>query len=212
LKEGDYFSHLLVTSHECQFSDEEKERDHVDGPFIGGAHEDLSETKNIHTNGTPVQAIDGGSLFSYRVPEGKDAWKTKPWLRSVIATGFRVKGQLGNFINPGAPGFCYTFYAKKDGSQKRGFRPLIGIAGDCAESAYILRPVDSNEGDDPSANYTMMCEIECGATVGSIGVGYEDFCFAPQQNGFAKIYIPCYEKDKVLVFAMGSGDDDDGWS
>ena len=60
----------------------------------------------------------------------------------------------------------------------------------------------------------MMCEIECGATVGSIGVGYEDFCFAPQQSGYAKIYVPCYEKDKVLVFALGNGEDDepnDGW-
>ena len=95
-------------------------------------------------------------------------------------------------------------------------RPLIAIAGDCAESAYILRPVNDNRGDDPSANYAMMCEIECGATVGSIGVGYEDFCFAPQQSGYAKIYVPCYEKDKVLVFALGNGEDEDandhdGW-
>ena len=60
----------------------------------------------------------------------------------------------------------------------------------------------------------MMCEIECGATVGSIAIGYEDFCYAPQQSGYAKIYIPCYEKDKVLVFALGNGEDiepSDGW-
>ncbi len=109
-------------------------------------------------------------------------------------------------------------------------RPLIAIAGDCAESAYILRPLDDNDDassstnnhninhQDPSSNYAMMCEIECGATVGSIGIGYEDFCFAPQQNGYAKLYIPCYEKDKVLVFALGNGEDEndsiannDGW-
>jgi hypothetical protein len=59
-----------------------------------------------------------------------------------------------------------------------------------------------------------MCEIECGATVGSIAVGYDDFCREEQQRGYAKLYIPCYENDRVLVFAMGNGDDDidtDGW-
>lgn len=112
----------------------------------------------------------------------------------------------------------YTFYPTKDGPKKKNngslSRPLIAIAGDCAESAYILRPLHKKDGEDPSANYAMMCEIECGATVGSIGVGYEDFCFTPQQSGYAKIYIPCYEKDKVLVFALGNGEDDDpndGW-
>jgi hypothetical protein len=54
----------------------------------------------------------------------------------------------------------------------------------------------------------MMCEIECGATVGSIGIGYGDFCSVEQESGYAKLYIPCYEKDKVLVFAMGSGEED----
>lgn len=35
-----------------------------------------------------------------------------------------------------------------------------------------------------------------------------------QESGYAKIYVPCYEKDKILVFAVGSGEDtedDDGW-
>lgn len=113
----------------------------------------------------------------------------------------------------------YTFYPTRHGPRgdNNGYlsRPLIAIAGDCAESAYILRPLeDDSLHQDPSANYAMMCEIECGATVGSIGVGYEDFCFAPQQNGYAKLYVPCYEKDKVLVFALGNGEDDDpndGW-
>lgn len=53
-----------------------------------------------------------------------------------------------------------------------------------------------------------MCEIDCGATVGSIGIGYKDFCFEEQQSNYAKIYIPCYEKDKVLVFALGKGESD----
>lgn len=214
LKSGDPFSHLLITSHECSFADEGgvetmmtqhfKAKDGHKGNSRGNVNIRTEET--INASITSKHAIDGGSLFSYRVPKGKDAWKTDTWTRSVLATGFRVRSQLGNMINPGAPGFCYTFYPKKDETSSR---PLIAVAGDCAESAYILRPVDSEEGQDPAASYTMMCQIECGATVGSIGIGYEDFCHAPQQKGYAKIYISCYEIDKVLVFALGNGEDGD---
>ena len=220
LKRGDGFSHLLITSHECSFvSDEEKavkqKKEEEEGDYASEVRMGNEDPKD---SGKTNFEIDGGSLFSYRVPVGEDAWKTEPWIRSVIATGFRVQGQLGNMINPGAPGFCYTFYPTKDGPKtlKNGkkSRPLIGIAGDCAESAYILRPVETTKGEDPSANYALMCEIECGATVGSIGIGYEDFCYAPQQANYAKIYLPCYENDKVLVFALGNGEDEednDGW-
>jgi len=215
LEHGDCFSHLLITSHECTFADD-------DDIHASKGVDSTKFASEVRMGNEPrpesSTTTDGGSLFSYRVPSGKDAWKTEPWLRSVIATGFRVKGQLGNMINPGAPGFCYTFYPTKEGPKLLNdgalTRPLIGIAGDCAESAYILRPVDSGTGEDPSANYSLMCEIECGATVGSIGIGYEDFCYAPQQSGYAKIYIPQYENDKVLVFALGNGEDDesnDGW-
>lgn len=221
LKLGDDFSHILVTSHECTFAEDQDSRSAIKGRKNEGRND--KEALNIGTtydgsSPNPSNLIDGGSLFSYRVPSGKDAWRTEPWIRSVIATGFRVKGQLGNMINPGAPGFCYTFYPKKENhpSTPTGVftRPLIAIAGDCAESAYILRPVESEIGMDPSSNYAVMCEIECGATVGSIGIGYEDFCYTPQQKSYAKIYIPCYEKDKILVFALGNGEDDDtndGW-
>ena len=61
--------------------------------------------EEISANITSKDTIDGGSLFSYRIPKGKDAWKTETWTRSIIATGFHVHGQLGNMINPGAPGF-----------------------------------------------------------------------------------------------------------
>ena len=53
---------------------------------------------------------------------------------------------------------------------------------------------------------------------GSIGVGYGDFLSPtddPQESeegAYAKLYVPCYEKDKILVFALGSGEDEvDGW-
>jgi hypothetical protein len=171
------------------------------------------------------QSPEGGSLFAYRVPVGKDAWKTEPWKRTVVASGFKVNGKLNNMINPGAPGFVYTFYANKKEMRQRTKRPMIAIAGDCAESAYIFRPDSSRPKqnnidsvgelmyDDISTNYQLMAEIQCQATVGSIGIGYDDFSSVEQESDFAKLYIPCFEKDKILVFALGSGEDDlsSGW-
>jgi hypothetical protein len=199
---GDAFSHLLVSSHECTYADRER------SGFI-----------------QPAINEDGGSLYAYRVPDRKGAWKTEPWLRTTIASGFKVKGQLSNVINPGAPGFVYTFHAKKE-DHNTGKRPLIAVAGDCAESAYIFRPdklihrnhhgkvTDNDDDVDPSTQYQLMVEIECDSTVGSIGIGYDDFTADMEQEmGHAKLYVPCHEKDKILVFALGSGEDevDDGW-
>jgi len=226
LKPGDAFSHLLITNHECTLAEDESNSEYATANGQGNdAHTVVGDRVryNAGASASSQNGIDGGSLFAYRVPSGREAWKTEPWIRSVIATGFRVRGQLGNMINPGAPGFCYTFYPNKEDSEgaksgKNQARPLIGIAGDCAEAAYILRPVASNkdttENRDQSTNYALMCEIETGATVGSIGIGYDDFANVEQQSGYAKIYIPCYEQNKILVFAMGDKnveEEDDGW-
>jgi hypothetical protein len=235
LTKGDAFSHLLVTSHECSFAEKGNEMadmstsDYMTIPY--GATTDQSKT-----------TTDGGSLFAYRIPIGRrDAWKMMPWTRSVVATGFKVEGHISNMINPGAPGFCYTFFPTRDGGvvgkDKKWHRPLIGLSGDCAQSAYILRPVEVGVSDDDSGNpssgsvtdgidksteYSLMCEIKCQSTVGSLAIGYDDLytdndTSYDQQSGYAKIYVPCYEQDKVLVFSMGSGEDetflskDDGW-
>ena len=109
LRKGDGFSHLLVTSHECAFAQDETVDSNPKGASrsYNGVNDGTSEVKvgreeyNANSS-TKLTPIDGGSLFSYRVPKN---WKTQPWIRSVIATGFRVRGQLGNMINPGAPGF-----------------------------------------------------------------------------------------------------------
>lgn len=220
LKAGDSFSHLLVTSHECSYAEQssaEVNSKSSHHQHVAGGDTPDSPTATF-TQYNDQSKIDGGSLFAYRVPTGKDAWRTKPWPRSVIATGFKVNGQLSNMINPGAPGFCYTFFPTREGGlvkdEKRWHRPLIGLSGDCAESAYILRPIGGvvdgmrNEEVDKSTNYALMCEIKCESTVGSLAIGYDDLHSAEQQSGYAKIYVPCYEQDKVLVFSMGSGEDE----
>jgi len=219
---GDSFSHILVTSHECKFEDQEQSpRTEIYEKRPGMLDVRIKTeadpgSQNLH--------IDGGSLFAYEVP--KTDWKTAQWKRSVMATGFRVRGQLGNMINPGAPGFCYTFFPKKldYNHDSPNIRPLIGISGDCAEAAYIFRPRDIIEKRNTDTfsspctgvtAYDLLCEIECGATVGSLAVSYSDFCSVEQQSGYAKIFIPCYEKDKILVFALGDGreafENNDGW-
>ena len=233
LTKGDAFSHLLVTSHECSFAEKGSEMADMSASdyatIPSGATTDKSKT------------TDGGSLFAYRIPIGRvDAWKTIPWTRSVVATGFKVEGHISNMINPGAPGFCYTFFPTREGGNvvgkdKMWHRPLIGLSGDCAQSAYILRPVEVggsddnsgnsssggvNDGIDKSTEYSLMCEIKCQSTVGSLAIGYDDLytdndTSYDQQSGYAKIYVPCYEQDKVLVFSMGSDENfqskDDGW-
>jgi len=226
LGEGSFFSHFLVTSHEFN------SKNNVQSSDIGN-NMMLTEQK-VGTNGksTSTAKLRGGSLLAYKVPRDSiDAWKTEPWIRTTIASGFRVKQQIWNVINPGAPGFAYAFHAHKD-DEARGKRPMIAVAGDCAESAYIFRPQQlqeieitaaemSNDANpklgkdadnfksDPLAEYKLMCEIKCGATVGSIAVGYDDLCSTEQESGYAKIYIPCFEKDKILVFALGSGEEED---
>mmetsp|Transcript_10483 Transcript_10483/g.12762 ORF Transcript_10483/g.12762 Transcript_10483/m.12762 type:complete len:891 (+) Transcript_10483:262-2934(+) len=261
LSPGDAFSHILVTSHECTYSDEDSSSSSLDKNKNKNQHTEMDTSKKdsydhhstiqMGRSDGSVDSIDGGSLFAYRIPTSTaSAWKTERWERHVIATGFRVRGQLGNMINPGAPGFCYPFYLTNDEHtnddsenkngrqqqyhQKRRRRPLIAISGDCAEAAYILRPVDIENNDENDENkdqrfatsplakkdgstlYSLMCEIECGATVGSIAIGYDDFCCGmadsqqqqqPRKQNYAKLYIPSYEQDKVHVFGFGTGEE-----
>jgi hypothetical protein len=211
---GDSFSHVVVTSHECDYAEKDEA---TDGGTLSqwgpqhGAHPNFNRQFPHHHQGVADSPADGGSLYTYKVPKGKGAWKTDPWVRTTVASGFKVKGQLWNVINPGAPGFVYTFYAKSD-DRSTGKRPLIAVAGDCAESAFLFRPEKLGSKlafQDPDAQYKLMCEIKCGATVGSIAVGYDNLCTVEQEPGYAKLYIPCYEKDKILVFALGSGSEND---
>ena len=196
LKHGDSFSHVLVTSHESKFSNwlpNGKKRDGI------RTSSSVTSINDGHSNKLHHET-DGGSLFAFRIP--KENWKTGKWTKQVIATGFHVKGQLSNMINPGAPGFCYTLYPTLNTKNKKQ-RPLIAVSGDCAESAYIFRPATSNHHDDPSTYYKLMCEIDIEATVGSLAIGYSNFCDVEgQSDGSAKIFIPAYEKNKILVFSM----------
>ena len=59
-----------------------------------------------------------------------------------------------------------------------------------------------DDGIDRSTKYSLMCEIKCQSTVGSLAIGYDDLYSAEQQSGYAKIYVPCYEQDKVRCLSI----------
>lgn len=209
IQPGNAFSHILVTTHECKFEDQPSQQlyEHHRGTTTNNLGSSKSSPIEM---GWETSNTDGGSLFAYQIP--KSCWKTQEWKRTIVATGFKVRGQLGNMINPGAPGFVYTFFPQRSSTnlQRGQQRPWIGISGDCAEAAYILRPrvPTTSKGNGTFADVTefeLLCEISCGATIGSLAIGYDNFCDLPQQQDYAKIYIPCYEKDKILVFALGDG-------
>lgn len=174
------FTHILISSHACRYDWEAR---------TGG---------------------DSGSVFAYRVPKGTEAWKTVPWQRETIASNFLVKNRLSSLINPGAPGFVYPFRMKSSTMHVSGRirgSPLIAVAGDCSQSAYIYRPVHTRNQSPTSKNgYEMMLEIECGATVGSIGIGSQSFLYPAGLTRSAGeltiLYIPLYEESRVLVFCL----------
>jgi hypothetical protein len=154
--------------------------------------DDFGEVDAVPNKGLDANP-DGGQLFSYKIP--KD-WRRDKWERSTVAGGFKCKSNLN--INPGAPGFPYLFYP--DLSQRAlGGSPHIALSGDGSESAYIFRP------DGDSGRYSLMCEIDCGATVGSLAISYKKFC-REGEEGYAKLFIAAYERDKVFVLGFGPFD------
>eukprot|EP00752_Nemacystus_decipiens_P014828 g13201.t1 len=128
----------------------------------------------------------GGSLVAYEIPED---WRMLPrfypapgWLRVTLASGFRVRGIS---INPGTPGFPYVFHPHR--SMEGKHPPYIAIAGDCSQSAYVLRPAAAKQQEKAEAeaatvgswereaaplSYEIACAIEVPGTVGSLAVGY----------------------------------------
>ncbi|CAN0182141.1 unnamed protein product [Ectocarpus sp. 6 AP-2014] len=131
----------------------------------------------------------GGSLVAYEIPED---WRMLPrfypapgWLRATLASGFRVRGIS---INPGTPGFPYLFHPHRSMEGKQP--PYIAIAGDCSQSAYILRPAPAASASAGTAagggpetkgaweqeaaplGYEIACAIEVPGTVGSLAVSY----------------------------------------
>jgi len=236
-------SHVLVSSHECQYEGlGEGGREGGEGGGLasavagadllaGGARfsgpglqgmaaraamlESSSSSRSSSSSSSSSEApteeeenLKGGSLFAYEIPSN---WRERvPWKRSTLATGFHVKswGQ----INPGAPGFPYVFYPHRSLRGQPGQRPYILLAGDCSHAAYIYRPVAAGVGEEEEereVRYEPMAQINCGGTVGSLAVGHLPLAVGREEeggeegDGWAKIFIPNFDTDKVYAFSFG---------
>jgi hypothetical protein len=120
---------------------------------------------------------------------------TIKWQRSTLASGFRVKRVS---INPGAPGFAYTFYPHASMCGKGP--PHILLAGDCADAAYVFKPVHRLEDDRPQ--YDLVATLAFEGTVGSIAVG-QISTENSLDDGWTKFFVPVYETDRVYMFKFG---------
>lgn len=123
-----------------------------------------------------------GSVFAYEVPKSV----ADPWARHVLATDFPV---LQKGIGQAAPGAAEAFYANKGDSGK----PMIVVAGDASQKAYVLTPNSSSAAD---WSFTKNIVHDCGCTVGGIAVGDAD------QNGKTELYIPCYDAGYLVTYSF----------
>uniref|UniRef100_A0A6U5YY65 EF-hand domain-containing protein n=1 Tax=Guillardia theta TaxID=55529 RepID=A0A6U5YY65_GUITH len=125
------------------------------------------------------------------------------WRRTTISSGFMVK-RVG--INPGAPGFVYPFHPHES-LRQQGLPPHLFVAGDCADAAYIFRPVKKRGGGTSSGRelafqYQLLATFGFEGTVGSLAVARVD-TLQSVDDGWVKFFIPVYESDRVFMFKYG---------
>lgn len=120
-----------------------------------------------------------GSVYGYEVPQNiKD-----PWPRHLLATNFTV---LQKGFAQASPGSAQAFYPVQ------GNKPLIALAGDGSQRAYVLEP-NSQDASDWSYNTRQI--HDCKSTVGSLAI--DDV----NDDGHMEIFIPCYDAGYVAVYA-----------
>ncbi len=124
----------------------------------------------------------GGSVYAYEIP--KDIIKGN-FTKHVLATDFPV---TASGSNQAAPGFAYAFKPLASYTGK----PYILVAGDGAQTAYLLQPMDK----DFTYNKTVV--LAPGGVIGSIGV---DNLIGSE--GWAEFFVPDYTNGKLYAFAFG---------
>lgn len=166
---GDPPTHLLVTSHACQY--------------------DPASDFSVEEITCGSDRAGGGVLYAYEIPTANwqvggapaaEGWRG--WERRALASGFRVHQDQPRGFNPGAPGFVYAFHPTRRAAREGKDPPYIAVAGDCAQAAYILAPAARHDKSDSgggysiqkAADYEMLCMISCGGTVGSLAFGFLD--------------------------------------
>eukprot|EP01125_Pyxidicula_operculata_P017183 TRINITY_DN6000_c0_g1_i1.p1 TRINITY_DN6000_c0_g1~~TRINITY_DN6000_c0_g1_i1.p1 ORF type:complete len:444 (-),score=111.92 TRINITY_DN6000_c0_g1_i1:32-1363(-) len=156
--------------------------DNTVGPLFDLRFVDVNndgKTDLVATNNVQTAAL--ASVFAYEFPSN---WKTDPWPRHILASGFQdQKSGTGT----GAPGSITPFYPTKDTSG----RPWFLLACDDGEAAYQLAPSGSDWG------FSTTLIVSPSATVGPIveadlnGDGYKEF------------FVPAYDTSIVYVYTYG---------
>lgn len=153
------------------------------GPAYFVQQAKLSGDNNTHLLVTNHQADASKSgVFVYDVPP--DVF-TGVFDRHEVATDFAVSE--GGF-NQAAPGFAYAVYPRT--TQDQGELPLILVAGDGSQSAYLLTPTGPYE-------YNQEVIIKTGGTVGSIYVS-DDW----DGDSYREFLVPDYDENKVYFYSF----------
>ena len=98
-----------------------------------------------------------GAVFVYEIPSDLSS----SWTRHTLASSFDV---LQKGFKQAAPGGAVAFQP----SSKQKSKPLIALAGDGSQKAYLLKP----KSEDPKNwDYELTLLHDCKCTVGGLAVG-----------------------------------------
>lgn len=122
-------------------------------------------------------------MFAYEIPTDL----SQPWVRHDLAVGFPVT-QGG--MNQASPGGAQAFFANDN---VKNVKPVIVVAGDASQKAYLLTPNNDAKGD---WTFTQSDVHNCKCTVGGIGVGDVN------RDGKKELYIPCYDAGYLATYTF----------
>ncbi|KAJ3058041.1 hypothetical protein HK102_010722, partial [Quaeritorhiza haematococci] len=142
------------------------------------------------------------SVFAYEIPTNwrssfdtpealrTDVSKQPLWKRHTLLSDIPVR--QGGLAPQAAPGSAKAFFPS---DARRGKKPSIMVSGDGSQRAYILNPKTEDVGD---WEYEVNEFHDCGgnSVVGGIAVDDVD------GDGFAEVFVPCYDADNVAVFTF----------
>ena len=144
----------------------------------GDGKKDLLVTNHQGSGASP-----SGSVYAYEI--GSSILDPTAYTRHTLADGFPVT--QGGF-NQASPGSAIAFHPTP---QTQGGAAYIALAGDAAQIAYVLVPVDGQEW-----GYTVTELHDCGCTVGKLAVGDVD------GDGFQEVFVPCYDNGVLAGYTF----------